>query len=63
MELIKTISEHKKFRSFKTVFDEKGRIVKVPVRPPKKGFKRIEGIFKDNWSQLWTRHMDVKINN
>jgi len=63
MQLIKIISEHKKIKSFKMVFDEGNNYVKVPVRKPRLGFKRIEGVFRDNWGQLWTRHVDIKNNN
>lgn len=63
MKLIKIISEHKRFRSFKFVTVQtkfNWEVVQVNINPPKRGYKRVEAIVKDNWNQLWTRHIDVK---
>jgi len=63
LKIIKIISEHKRIRSFKFVAVQTKlsyEPVKVDVRPPRRGYKRVEAIVKDNWNQLWTRHIDVK---
>ena len=63
MKIMRIINKHKKLCSFKYVVAQtkfKCELIKVDVKPPKPGYKRVEAIVKDRWNQLWTKHIDVK---